>query len=71
LSFSRLRGESGLAYRIEISQDLAGWEPANGLFTETSVESDPDGKTERVTVESDAAVMTEGRRFVRVQVSRL
>jgi uncharacterized lipoprotein YddW (UPF0748 family) len=71
LSFTRLRGESGLAYQFEISQDLISWEPANGLFTETSVEAYPDGRTERVTVKADAAVMTGNRRSVRLRVDPL
>lgn len=60
-----------IVYRIEISPDLVAWEATGAWFTEVSVETDPDGRTERVTLEFNASVMDGGRNFVRIGINLL
>lgn len=67
LHYTRLRYESGLQYQIEFSSNLIDWQPANGVLTETSVVPEPDGRTERVTLESPPNTFEE-RAFIRLRV---
>lgn len=68
VTYYRLRHEAGIQYEIEVSADLSVWEPANGFFTETAVEADADGRTERVTLESAPGVLDGNRHFVRIEI---
>lgn len=68
--FHRLLQYSDIEYIVEVSSDLADWQPAGDQFSETRVEPNADEQTENVTLRANAPA--EGQRqFVRVRVNQL